>query len=116
MKKLEIRDSQSNAFDDDAQKRFEKSLARIMRNTWPQVCAPLDDDGMRDRIGEAVDRASYHGIEEQEHVTRFAHLAFMFDVDFDVSTDWGERILAWDMPVARKLDMLERAARDVQER
>jgi hypothetical protein len=116
VKQLEIRDEQWDAFEEDAQKRFEEKLLEVMRRSWPEACAAFDDEDLRQRVGEAVDRARYHGFTEQEQITRFAHLAFMVGIEFDESAPWAGPILAWDVPAAKKLEFLERAAQEAHER
>ena len=77
MKELEIRAEQWRAFEDDAERRFEDLLFETIRRSWPEVCERLGDEDAKGRIEEAVDRARHYGWTEQDHITRFTHIAFM---------------------------------------
>ena len=115
MKKLRIQPEQWEAFAADAEERFLERLCATLTHSWPERCAELGPAGTRELAEEAIVRAQGHGLREQEQITRFAQLCFLIDVDFD-DLPWAATILAWEVAPARKLDLLERGARERSER
>lgn len=107
---LVIRDAQLREL--AAEQRVARVLARLRRN-FPERCAELGDDGLRElvRVGEA--RAHAHGFTEPSRVSQYLNLVVAFGPSFDTDpqTAWAADILADpELYLDEKLDALHAAA------
>ena len=90
-----IRRAQMTAFQDAALRDFERRMVLHLSQTFPAVCEPLGDAGVRESIQYGMQRAGSYGIAAERDVCKYIDLMFVFGRDFDKdpSLPWAAGIL-----------------------
>jgi hypothetical protein len=85
---LKIREEQMQAFQADAQKRFEDRAIRHLRTNLPRQTASFGDDDLRVRIRSGAARASGYGLESEQQIMCFVDTMFLLAANFDTNPAW----------------------------
>jgi uncharacterized protein YyaL (SSP411 family) len=92
---LRIRDEQMQAFDADAQKRFEDRAIRHLRANLPRQTEHFSDDNLRARVRTGAVRAREYGLESEQQIMCFVDTTFLLANNFDTAPafSWARTIL-----------------------
>lgn len=92
---LIIRKEQMGVFEEVALKNFEDRMVIHLGKFFPEQCAALGDDGIREAIRYGIERAESYGIVDERDVCKYIDLTIVFGRDFDESpgTAWASSIL-----------------------
>jgi hypothetical protein len=93
---LTIRPEQMTALGQYMAEQFEKRMVAHLRRRFPQQTRGLDDEALRARVHDGIDRAKGHGIVQEDDVRRFLEYQALLGTDFDTSTPWAASILSDD--------------------
>jgi hypothetical protein len=112
---LKIRKEQDEELGKIALKRFEDSMVEHLRKFFSDECELLGEDGTRQTIHYAIERAGEYGIVSERDVCIYTDVMFAFGRDFDKDPKlpWAAQILndesLKDSP-SEKVDKLYEAA------
>ena len=92
---LIIRRAQMRVFKRHLRRDFERMVVAHLREHFPDDCAQLGDEGLRDRVHDGVRRAARWGLGAERDVRVFIDLMFALGPDFDAdpSLPWARAIL-----------------------
>lgn len=90
-----VRRAQLAVFSKLARERFERELAAHLRETLPERCAALGDEGVGRVITRAIDRGKGYGFVTEQQVCLFATLMCLLhpELDEDPELGWVQAIL-----------------------
>lgn len=117
---LVIRKSQMDGFKESTKETLKDRLCALMEKTYHEEAQRIGADGVRRRVNKGVRQATKYSIEDQNNITRYIHLMFLFktdELDASTATEWAARILGWDQADEHmKMAALEkRAQRELYE-
>jgi len=92
---LIIRKKQMGVLEQGVLRDFGDSMVVHLERFFPQQCAVLGDDGVRETIRYGIERAKNYGLVDERDVCKYIDLMIVFGRDFDTSpkTSWAGRIL-----------------------
>ena len=92
---LVIRKEQIAVFQDYAAKEFENHMVTHVKQYFPDVCALLGQEKVREAIAYGLNRAETYGMTLEYDVSRYINLMFTFgrDYDMDPTLPWAAKIL-----------------------
>ena len=88
---LVIREEQMRAM---ARAALPQWVTKHLKQFFPQQCAALGDNGMRERVSLGIDRAVSYGFESEVQISQYLDLMFAFGPDFDTDS-----ALSWPQPI-----------------
>ncbi len=92
---LHIRKEQNDELAKVLLKRFEDRMVVHLNKFFPAECETLGDEGTRQVIRQALERAAGYGIVSERDVCMYTDVMFAFGRDFDKGRKlpWAARIL-----------------------
>lgn len=93
---LVIRREQLEAFRRYMSGQFEDRMVAHLKRYFPDRCAPLSDEEVRESIRYGVERADAYEICIEQDVSRYINLMYILGRDFDRDPDlpWAQAILS----------------------
>jgi hypothetical protein len=90
---LTIRQKQLDVLTDA---HFEAALIQHAKRFFPDACALLGEEGVRETCRRGMERAQVHGLTEDTLISRYLDLVFVFGPEFDTDPrfPWVGRILS----------------------
>lgn len=106
-----IRNSQMDSFGDDM---FERALLEHVNQFFPDHCAAVGPEQLREVVLSGVQAAKNYGLTEAPDVCQYIDLMFIFGRDFDTNPDfpWAKQILTDEslQDASQKISRLTEAA------
>lgn len=92
---LIIRKNQMQVLSEHLVNDFEQRLFAHVRKVFPEDCALLGEEGVRERIHQGVKSSTIHGIAAEYDVARFIDLTFILSPTFysEPGIPWATAIL-----------------------
>jgi hypothetical protein len=90
-------------------RRFEERCVALLRTTWRDRFAPLDDDAVREAVRERIQAAARYGFTGQRDVYRFVNLSCYLGLDFEArpELDWTVALLRRPgVDLSRKVELI----------
>ncbi|QSQ23750.1 hypothetical protein JY651_01820 [Pyxidicoccus parkwayensis] len=106
---LRIRREQLDALGLARREAFIDRLAEKLRRHWASECEGLDAPALRERIGDAIDRAAKYELRAEVDVARYLNITFALGPRFDEDPryPWARAILEEEaFTPAKKVDRL----------
>jgi len=90
-----IRNEQMQAFSEAATKNFEVRMVAHLRQFFPERCAPMGEEEVRQEIRCGIERAATYGIVAERDVCHYIKLMFGLGRDFDRDSKlpWAQNVL-----------------------
>ena len=92
---LIIREAQMEALATAAVRRFETRVCSWLTATFPERCAELGADALRDLVQQGIKKAAGYGINQERDVAEFIALMVRLSPEFDAldTYAWTARLL-----------------------
>jgi len=106
---LTIRNAQMAALGAYSRAQFEKEAYLEMLAEWPEACAILGEDALRQSVHLGLEKAKKYGIEYKNDILDFLSLIIEWGADFEHSPKfpWALAILTARNPGTLKIQQLE---------
>lgn len=101
---LTIRPSQMEALEQASIKGFAEEMLEHVQQTFPQVCADLSDDDIRQAVAMAMKKANQYGFSIRGSIRLYLEISFILGSGFDTDTqykDFKERLTSPDDELLR---------------
>ena len=90
---LVIREAQLEVFRGEAGAGFRRRVGRHLKEHFPDDCADLGEEGLREAVQHGVERAAANGLRVERDVCLYLGLMFLFGPSFDEDLSWAGQIL-----------------------
>ncbi len=110
---LMIRQEQLRLLAQAEVEKFEDWMLAHLKKFFPAQCQAAGDSKVRQMIRRGIERAAAHRITSRRDVCKYIDLMVVFGRDFDKDHryPWAGKILAASVSSGRKVQELQRAAR-----
>ncbi len=90
---MRLRKEQMEAFERYMREGFARRVLAHLRRYFPEQCAQMGKDELREFVHYGIERAGSYGIEAEADVARYIDLMMEFGQDFDSDLTWAAEIL-----------------------
>lgn len=95
-------------FSEASLERFEENMLAHLNRFFPQQCADLSPQQLKDTVQYGIKRASWYGITTERDIYKFIDVILLLGPDFDRKVPWAVEILKSDKTPSTRMWLLVR--------